>query len=123
MAERGRCRGRIRCGHYWRNGCCRGRMRTVEEMLGLSVDCDAVEDFLGRACAKSLECLYPGLKCRRRHLRMKGCSCGESRRTSSRVVEGFKIRQGSTTFPSSSSCPLNPPQSSSPSQASHTPLS
>ena len=37
-------------------------------MLGLGMNRDAVEDFLGRACAKSLECLYPGLKCRRGHL-------------------------------------------------------
>jgi len=50
-------------------------MWSVEEMLGLGrfgLDRDAVQDFLGRAVAKSLECLYPGLEHRRGHL-------GESR--------------------------------------------
>ena len=36
-------RGRISCGHDGRDGCSRrGRMRTVEEMLGFCVDGDAV---------------------------------------------------------------------------------
>ena len=47
-------------------------MRSVEEMVGLGMNRDVVEDFLGRACAKSFECLYPGLKCRRGHLSGSG---------------------------------------------------
>jgi len=43
-------------------------MRTVKEMVRLGMNRNSVEDFLGRACAESFKCLYPGLKCRRGHL-------------------------------------------------------
>lgn len=43
-------------------------MWTVEEMVGVGMNRDAVEDFLRCACAKSFKCLYLGLKSRRGHL-------------------------------------------------------
>jgi hypothetical protein len=64
-------------------------MWTVEEMVRLGMNRDAVEDFLGRASSKSLECLYPGLKGRRGHLselRVVGESCRTSERVNNQCL-------------------------------------
>jgi hypothetical protein len=70
-------------------------MWSVEEMLGLGrfgLDRDGVQDFLGRAIAKSLERLYPGLEHGRGHL-------GESRlrvwweRLNESVVRAYRLNK------------------------------
>ena len=77
--ERGGRRGRVRRGYNRRDRRRRGRMWSVEEMLGLGrlgLDRDAVQDFLGRAVAESLECLYPGLEHGGGHLGESGVAVG-----------------------------------------------
>ena len=66
-------------------------MWTVEEMVGVGMNRDAVENFLRCACAKSFKCLYFGLKCGRGHL---GGSRVVGRVEQVRAYKGFQLQPG-----------------------------
>ena len=88
-------------------------MWTVEEMVRLGMNRDAVEDFLGRACSKRFESFYPGLKCRRGHLRelrVVGESCRTSERVNSRCLTKDRLIKASQPFLLRLRHPLTPPR-------------